>query len=127
MHGLELRLHVFAINSQLLLASIGTSDACSNYTIGAQRGFEKFCSNYDPMQFKTMKWTIATIAVLISCCVNDATTAVSCDSYRYPKIYVYGTPYSSPNEYTYSKEYNYYYAPVYTKGSYSVYRRDDGK
>ena len=45
--------------------------------------------------------------------------------YRYRKIYVYGIPYSSPGEYTYSKENN--YAPVYTKGSYSIYQRDDGK
>ena len=81
-------------------------------------------ANYDPVQGNELILIIiAAIAVLIASCLNDA-TAVSCDSFRYPKIYVYLTPYNSPGEYIFSKEYN--GAPVYKKDQYSIYGRNNG-
>ena len=70
---------------------------------------------------------VATTALLISSYLHDAHAAsVDCNGYRYPKIYVFNSPYTSTSagEYTLSTEYN--DAPVYQQGEYSLYRRQNG-
>lgn len=75
-----------------------------------------------------MKLISLITTVLISSYLRDAqATSVSCTGSRYPKIYVFNSPYSSTSagEYTLaSEEYN--GAPVYKRNQYSLYRRQNG-